>query len=99
MNSDIIFNKDLDSATAYISKIYDADVTELWEYFTKSELIDQWWAPKPWKCKTENLDFRENGTWLYAMKGPDGEKQFALASYGEIMPHRSIAWTNAFADD
>ena len=99
MNSDIIFNKDLDSATAYISKIYDADVTELWEYFTKSELIDQWWAPKPWKCKTENLDFRENGTWLYAMKGPDGEKQFALASYGEIMPHRSIAWTNAFADE
>lgn len=53
MNSEIIFNTDLDSATVYISKIYDADVSEVWDYFTQSELLDQWWAPKPWKCETE----------------------------------------------
>lgn len=99
MNSEIIFNTDLDSATAYISKIYDADVTELWDYFTKSELIDQWWAPKPWKCETEKMDFREGGNWLYAMVGPEGEKEFAIANFGEIMSHRSISWTDAFADD
>jgi len=98
MNSEIIFNKDSDTGF-YIMKVYKADVSTIWDYFTKSELIDQWWAPKPWKCETEKMDFRENGIWLYAMKGPNEEKQLTLASYGEIMPHRSISWTDAFADD
>ncbi len=98
MSSEIVFNKDSDIGF-YVMKVYKADVSILWDYFTKSELIDQWWAPKPWKCETEKMDFRENGIWFYAMKGPDGEKEFSLASYGEIMPHRSISWTDAFADD
>jgi uncharacterized protein YndB with AHSA1/START domain len=98
MNSEIVFNKDSDTGV-YVMKVYKADVSTLWDYFTKSELIDQWWAPKPWQCETEKMDFRENGVWLYAMKGPDGEKEMALANYGEIMHHRSISWTDAFADD
>ena len=98
MNSEIVFNKDSETGV-YVMKVYKADVSTLWNYFTKPELIDQWWAPKPWKCETEKMDFRENGNWLYAMKGPNGEKEMALANYSEIMPHRSIAWTDAFADD
>ncbi|MCD9854264.1 SRPBCC domain-containing protein [Epilithonimonas sp. JDS] len=99
MNSEIIFNKDLDSASAYISKIYEADVTTVWDYFTKSELLDQWWAPKPWKCETQKLDFRENGTWHYAMVGPDGEKIYSIVKFGEIMEHRSFDGEDAFSDD
>ena len=98
MNSEIVFNKDSETGV-YVMKVYKADVSTLWNYFTKPELIDQWWAPEPWKCETEKMDFRENGNWLYAMKGPNGEKEMALANYGEIMSHRSIAWTDAFADD
>ena len=99
MNSEIIFNKDLDSASAYISKIYDADVSSVWDHFTKSELLDQWWAPKPWKCETQKLDFRENGTWHYAMIGPDGEKIYSIVKFGEIMEHRSFDGEDAFSDD
>lgn len=98
MNSEIIFSKDSE-AGIYVMKVYNADVTTLWDHFTKPELLDQWWAPKPWKCETEKMDFRQNGTWLYAMKGPAGEKHFAIVGFGEIMPHRSIASTDAFADD
>lgn len=98
MNSEITFNKDSENGI-FVMKVYKADVSTLWDYFTKSELLDQWWAPKPWQCETEKMDFRENGTWLYAMKGPTGEKHFGVVGYGEIMPHRSIASTDAFADD
>lgn len=98
MNSEITFNKDSENGI-FVMKVYNADVSTLWDYFTKSELLDQWWAPKPWQCETDKMDFRENGTWLYAMKGPTGEKHFGVVGYGEIMPHRSIASTDAFADD
>ncbi len=98
MASEIIFNKDSETGI-YVMRVYKSDVSELWDYFTKSELIDQWWAPKPWKCETEKMDFRENGIWLYTMTGLDGEKHFAVAQYGEIMPHRSISWTDAFSDE
>ncbi|MET3535439.1 SRPBCC family protein [Chryseobacterium limigenitum] len=99
MKSNIIFNKDFDSNTVYVMKIFGADVSKVWDYFTKSELLDQWWAPKPWKCETKEQDFKEGGIWLYSMVGPEGERHYAQAKYGEIMEHRSFDGTDAFCDE
>ncbi len=99
MDSDIIFNKDFDSNSVYVMKIYDADASKVWDYFTKSELLDQWWAPKPWKCETKNQDFKEGGEWLYSMVGPEGERHYAKVNYGEITEHRSFDGVDAFCDE
>lgn len=99
MESDIIFNKDFDSNSVYVMKIYDADVSKVWDYFTKSELLDQWWAPKPWKCETKTQDFKDGGTWLYSMVGPEGERHYAKVNYSEIMEHRSFDGVDAFCDE
>ncbi|KPE51626.1 SRPBCC domain-containing protein [Chryseobacterium indologenes] len=99
MEPNIIFNKDFDAKTVYVMKIYNADVSKVWDYFTQSGLLDQWWGPKPWKCETIKQDFREGGVWLYAMVGPNGEKAYSQSKYGEIMEHRSIDWTSAFCDE
>ena len=99
MESDIIFNKDFDSNSVYVMKIYDADVSKVWDYFTKSELLDQWWAPQPWKCETKNQDFKEGGEWLYSMVGPEGERHYAKVKYGEIIEHRSFDGTDSFCDE
>lgn len=99
MESTIIFNKDFDLNSVYVMKIYDADVSKVWDYFTQSELLDQWWAPKPWKCETVTQDFKEDGVWHYAMVGPDGEKMYAQVKYGEITEHRSFDGTDTFCDE
>jgi len=99
MKSNIVFNKDFDSNTVYVMKIFNADVSKVWDYFTKSELLDQWWAPKPWKCETKEQDFKEGGIWLYSMVGPEGERHYAQVKYGEIMEHRSFDGTDAFCDE
>ncbi len=99
MESKIIFNKDFDANSIYVMKIYDADVSKVWNYFTKSELLDQWWAPKPWKCETKTQDFKEGGIWMYAMAGPDGERHYAKVKYGEITEHRSFDGTDSFCDE
>jgi len=99
MKSNIVFNEDFESHSIYVMKIYDADVSKVWDYFTQSKLLDQWWAPKPWKCETVKQDFNEGGIWHYAMVGPDGEKMYAQVQYGEIMKHRSFDGTDSFCDE
>lgn len=99
MESNIIFNKDFDLKSVYVMKIFHADVSEVWDYFTKSELLDQWWAPKPWKCETTKQEFKEGGIWLYSMVGPEGERHYAQVKYGEIMEHRSFDGIDAFCDE
>ncbi|WP_431611571.1 SRPBCC family protein [Chryseobacterium sp. 'Rf worker isolate 10'] len=99
MESNFIFNKDFDAASTYVMKIFKADVSTVWNYFAKSELLDQWWGPKPWKSETISQDFEEGGFWFYAMVGPNGEKGYSKFEYGEIMEHRSLDWLSAFSDE
>ena len=99
MNSEIIFNADLDATSIYVMKVFPADVTTVWEYFTQAELIDQWWGPKPWHCETIQMEFRENGSWHYAMVGPNSEKAFCVVNYGEINQHRSFDQESKFSDE
>ncbi|AZA81611.1 glutathione S-transferase [Chryseobacterium lactis] len=100
MESNIVFNKDFDANSAYVMKVYKADVSEVWNHFTQSELLDQWWGPRPWRCETIKQNFEEGGSWLYTMVGPNGEKAgYSRSNYGQIMEHRSIDWTSAFCDE
>ncbi len=99
MESNIIFNKDFESNAVYVMKIYHADVSKVWNYFTQAELLDQWWAPKPWKCETKQQDFKDGGTWLYSMVGPEGERHYAKVTYGGIMEHRSFDGVDSFCDE
>ena len=97
--NNIVFNTDSNHATIFVMKIFDAKGEEVWNYFTNSELLDSWWAPKPWKCETQKMNFENGGTWNYAMVSPENEKHFAGVDYEEINPNRSIAWSDYFSDE
>lgn len=99
MNTEIKFVADHDEATLFVMKVYDASVSEMWGYFTKHELLDLWWAPKPWKCETINHDFQVGGKWHYAMVGPEGEKSYANVDFTDINANRSISWKDYFSDE
>lgn len=99
MKSPIIFTQDQKSASLYIMKVFPADVPVIWDYFTKNENLDQWWAPKPYKCETIKLDFQPDGIWRYMMKGTENEKHFGAAQFHEITVNRSFDWTDFFTDE
>ncbi|MCJ8152593.1 SRPBCC domain-containing protein [Chryseobacterium sp. SSA4.19] len=99
MRSDIIFNKDFKANSIYVMTLFAADAVKVWNCFTQATLLDQWWAPEPWECRTVSQDFKEGGMWLYSMIGPAGEKQVAQMKYGEITEHRSFDVTTALCDE
>ncbi len=38
--------------TVFVKREFDASLSLVWDAFTKQEILDQWWAPKPWASKT-----------------------------------------------
>ena len=101
MKNDLLFDFTVDKAakTVYITKEFDADLSLVWDAFTKKEILDQWWAPKPFSSKTKVLDFKVGGRRFYAMVSPEGQERWVIQKYTSISPKTNFKFFNAFADE
>jgi uncharacterized protein YndB with AHSA1/START domain len=89
-------------ATGYKIRVvreFDAPIEKVWKAWTDPKIIDQWWAPKPWKANTHSMDFREGGKWLYTMNGPEGEKHWCRVDFKKIEPMVSYSGDDYFCDE
>jgi uncharacterized protein YndB with AHSA1/START domain len=100
MTSDLEFDFTVDKAakTVFITREFDADLSLVWDAFTKSELLDQWLPPKPMTAKTKYQDFKVGGKRFYAMISPEGQEFWAIQEYTSITPKTNFKMYNAFAD-
>src|SRR5450432_2657838 len=93
------FIVDKETRTVSITKEYAAELSLVWDAYTKPELLDQWWAPKPLASRTKVMDFRVGGRRFYAMVSPDGQELgWVLQKYTSISPKTNFKLFNAFAD-
>ena len=100
MTNSLLFDFTVDKAakTVYINREFDAELSLVWDAFTKQELLDQWIAPKPWSSKTKYMDFKVGGKRFYAMVSPEGEERWGIQEYTSITPKTNFKMYNAFAD-
>ena len=100
MNDNLLFDFTVDKAskTVFITREFDADLSLVWDAFTKAELIDQWIAPKPMVSKTKYQDFKVGGKRFYVMVSPEGQERWAIQEYTSITPKTNFKMYNAFAD-
>ena len=94
-----IFSKDLTSKKIFVTREFAAPLELPWKAWTDKDVLDKWWAPKPWKAETKKMDFKEGGHWLYAMVGPAGEKHWAIAEYKKIVPLKMFIGLDSFCDE
>jgi len=92
------FTVDKENRKIKVDREFAAPSDMVWAAWTQSELLDQWWAPKPWKARTKSMDFRDGGYWLYAMVGPQGEEHWARADFSGIVNGREFSVHDAFCD-
>jgi uncharacterized protein YndB with AHSA1/START domain len=99
--NDLLFDFTVDKSkkTVFITREFDADLSLVWDAFTKAEILDQWWAPKPWSSKTKVLDFKVGGRRFYAMVSPEGQERWVIQKYTSISPKTNFKFFNAFADE
>ena len=100
MKNDLLFNFTVDKSTktVHITREFDADLSLVWDAFTKAELLDQWVAPKPWTSKTKFMDFKVGGRRFYAMVSPEGQERWSIQEYTSITPKTNFKMYSAFAD-
>lgn len=97
--SKIQFVKDLANKKIKVIRDFNAPVDKVWKAWTDPAILDLWWAPKPWKAQTRSMDFREGGTWLYAMIGPDGIPTWCRVDYLQIETGVRFSGKDAFCDE
>src|SRR6201985_523742 len=100
MTNSLLFDFTVDKATktVFITREFDADLSLVWDAFTKAEILDQWVAPKPWISRTKFMDSKVGGRRFYAMVSPEGKERWAIQKYTSISPKTNFKMFNAFAD-
>ncbi|MCW1918184.1 SRPBCC domain-containing protein [Rhodobacter sp. KR11] len=93
---DITFDTILHRMT--IRRAFDAGRQLVWDCHTQSDLLDQWFAPKPLTTKTKVMNFTEGGLWHYAMVMPDGQEFWGRMDYQTISPIDGYTLLDGFCD-
>lgn len=101
MTPAILFNFTVDKANnqIHVERSFQAPVDLVWAAWTEADILDQWWAPKPYQSITKSMDFTVGGRWLYYMLSPKGEKHWCLFDYESINPLKSYSGIDAFCDE
>jgi uncharacterized protein YndB with AHSA1/START domain len=98
-NNQTKFVKDLPNKKITVEREFNAVPEDVWRAWTESKLLDQWWAPHPWRVVTKSMDFREGGSWLYSMVGPNNERHWSKADYIKINKPKDFEMAQYFADE
>lgn len=100
MKTNLRFDFTVDKATktALVTREFAAERSLVWDAFTKPEILDQWWAPKPFTSKTKYMDFKVGGRRFYAMVSPEGVERWSIQEFTSISPKTNFKMSSAFAD-
>lgn len=98
--NNLLFDFTVDESTnsILITRAFDAELSLVWDAFTKQEILDQWWAPKPLVSKTKVMNFEEGGRRFYSMVWPEGQEYWGVKKYTLINPKTKIKWLSSFTD-
>jgi uncharacterized protein YndB with AHSA1/START domain len=101
MNSNLLFDFSVnkENKTIDVKREFDANLELVWKAWTTPELIDQWWAPLPYRNETKIMEFMDGGTWHYRMISPENQSHWCRFDYEKIDPEKSYSGLDAFCDE
>lgn len=93
------FTVDKENSTLTITREFAAERQLVWDCYTKKELLNQWFAPKPLTTKTKSMEFKNGGHWHYAMVEPNGTEYWGWTEYHNINPIDFYETIDAFCNE
>ena len=100
MRTNLQFDFTVDRANnkVLVTKAFNAGRSLVWDAFTKPEILDQWWAPKPWESRTKFMDFKVGGRRFYAMVSPEGQEHWSVQEFTSISPETNFKYIDTSTD-
>ena len=74
-----------------ISRVVRAPRERVFEAFTSTRHLAQWWGPDGFSTTTRAFEFRVGGEWDFVMHGPDGTDYQEWITWQEIVTPERIA--------
>ena len=101
MKNSLLFDFTVDKSTntVFVKREFDADQQSVWDAFTKQDILDRWWAPKPFTSKTKYMNFEPGGRRLYAMRSPEGQEFWSVQKYTSVTPISNFKQISLFTDE
>jgi uncharacterized protein YndB with AHSA1/START domain len=78
--------------TMVLERVIRAPRTLVWNAWMNSETLPQWWGPDGFSCRTQRIDLRAGGEWVFDMIAADGTVFPNHHRYGEVRPQERIAY-------
>lgn len=98
MNNSFTFTVDKTAKTVLISRDFAAELSLVWDAFTKPEILDQWGAPEPWKTQTIYMDFKVGGRRFYKMVNSEGQEHYSVQDFTSITPKINYKYLSGTTD-
>ncbi len=87
-----------DTLTMVITRTFEVPLSQLWNAWSDTALIKQWWGPKGFTAPVADIDFHEEGVSLLCMRSPQGQEIYNTWTYQQIVPMERIAFIQHFTD-
>jgi len=98
MNNSFKFTVDKTANTVLINRDFAAELSLVWDAFTKPEILDQWGAPEPWKTQTIYMNFKVGGRRFYKMISSEGQEYYSVQDFTSITPKTNYKYIFGFSD-
>lgn len=79
--------------TMLLQRRIAAPRSTVWGAWVNEKTLPQWWGPEGFSCKTQRIDLRSGGEWVFDMIGPDGTVYPNHHLYQVVQPEDRIAYT------
>lgn len=78
--------------TMLLQREIKAPRSAVWGAWMNPKTLPQWWGPDGYSCRTQRIDLRSGGDWVFDMIGPDGKVYPNHHRYIEVRPEERIGY-------
>lgn len=81
-----------------LRRTFNARRPIVWNAWTDSQRLMQWWGPKGFKTVSCKLDLRPGGTFLYGLETPDGKEMWGRWAIREVVEPEKLDFVVSFSN-
>lgn len=82
-----------------MSCVLEAPCDQVFAAWTDPRHLARWWGPKGLETKTDSIDVRAGGAWLYSVTGPDGAEYPNRIHYRKVEASKRLQYLHDSGED
>ncbi|NGP87109.1 SRPBCC domain-containing protein [Fodinibius halophilus] len=81
-----------------IAKTFDTSRQKVWDAWTKPDQIEQWWGPRGFTTRVDEMNFEPGGKWTYVMLDEEENEYPSEGIFKEISEGKRLVTTDEFGN-